>query len=152
MQPANTGNPFANTRFATGSTTTALSNGGVGIAPQRTYTGSNPFAVSETTSKLFEQASAPKAQQPIQRQPTAGGLENLPTIPVFPETQQQAVKTTYWNNAQASLHQNSTGYNQFLPSQPQNQFGYQGTGVQPVQQQPIQQQPTYLAYNGPSLI
>ncbi|RLV85763.1 hypothetical protein JA9_002036 [Meyerozyma sp. JA9] len=152
MQPANTGNPFANTRFATGSTTTALSNGGVGIAPQRTYTGSNPFAVSETTSKLFEQASAPKAQQPIQRQPTAGGLENLPTIPVFPETQQQAVKTTYWNNAQASLHQNSTGYNQFSPSQPQNQFGYQGTGVQPVQQQPIQQQPTYSAYNGPSLI
>ena len=146
MQPANTGNPFANTRFATGSTTTALSNGGVGIAPQRTYTGSNPFAVSETTSKLFDQASTPKVQ-PIQHQPTAGGLENLPTIPVFPETQQQAIKTAYWNNAQASLHQNSTGYNQFLPNQPQSQFGYQGTGAQP-----IQQQPTYLAYNGPSLI
>lgn len=124
IQPQNT-NPFGNTRFASGSSTTALSfNKNTTQPVAATSTGNNPFKVSQTTTNLFNNASAQPAQQPIKAQPTAGGLERLPTIPVFPETQQNYQKEMYVNNARNGLQQQTTGFQQATGFQPQ------GTGFQ----------------------
>jgi len=68
----------------------------------------------------------------LKPQATAGGLEHLPTIPVFPETQQEAQRQFYFQNAQTGL------YNQAFQPQQQQQ-----------QQQQVQQ---YNYHDGPSLI
>ncbi|KAK6456688.1 ANTH domain-containing protein [Scheffersomyces xylosifermentans] len=178
LEPNHTSsNPFANTRFASNTTTTALSfnnsptaNGATSIP--LTSTGSNPFKISQTSTDLFNKASSQQNAQPqqIKPQPTAGGLELLPTIPVFPETQQETQRQYYLNNARTVIEQ-QTG------SQPQYQqqfLSQQQTQQQPVQnqfqQQPFQQQftqqfspqftqfpqqaqqQTNNAYQGPNLI
>lgn len=160
-------NPFANSRFTQGSNTTALSfNHGVqAIAP--TSTGSNPFKVSQTTTNVFNNAQS-QQQQPLKPQATAGGLENLPTVAVFPQTQQEQQRNAFLQGARTGLQQQATsGYNQQFQQQPSgyNQQFVQATGgqqtmfspqqqfpqqfTQPAQQQFIQQ-PGH--YDGPSLI
>lgn len=162
-------NPFANTRFALGSNTTALTfnNGGSQQKQEplkASSTGSNPFKVSETTTNLFNQAEANNQnQKPQQLRPqvTAGGLENLPTVSVFPQTQQEQQKQQYLNNAQVSLHQNMTSNNSFQQYQPQQPMQPQLTQQFPQHMQPQQTQPfnqngqpvfTNNTYDGPSLI
>ncbi|KAL6452053.1 SPBC19F8.03c ENTH domain-containing protein C19F8.03c [Candida maltosa Xu316] len=143
LQPQST-NPFANTRFASSSHTTAFTvDNGSSQQPQKpiqaTATGNNPFKVSQTTSQLFDEYSKNQQQSSqLKPQPTAGGLEHVPTIPVFPETQRAAQQDYYFQNAQTGL------YAQAFPQQ-QTQFA---TGIH--QQMPIQQQ--YTNYDGPSLI
>lgn len=152
-------NPFANTRFALGSNTTALSFNNASSSQQKqeplkaSSTGSNPFKVSETTTNLFNNVeSNNQKQQALRPQVTAGGLEHLPTISVFPQTQQEQQKQQYLNNAQMGLHQQMTGsnpqYQQQAPSQMQQpQMQPQSTqqylqGQQPFNQQfPQQMQP-----------
>ncbi|WEJ94094.1 hypothetical protein PSN45_001573 [Yamadazyma tenuis] len=162
-----TANPFANSRFSGESNTTALTFGGSQQKQEpirATATGSNPFKVSETTSSLFKQAENQHNQPaPLRPQATAGGLENLPSIPVFPETQREQQKQQTLNNAQMSLHaaaqQQQAGFQQqFQPQFTQQftqQFPQQGSfpGQSMQQAQPIQQS-VYAnnTYNGPSLI
>ncbi|KAK6881327.1 ENTH domain-containing protein C19F8.03c [Candida tropicalis] len=141
LQPQST-NPFANTRFAANSHTSAFTfDNGASQQQQQIQansTGSNPFKVSQTTSKLFEDYSKnQQGQQVLKPQPTAGGLEQIPTIPVFPETQQEAQRQFYFQNAQTGLYAQA-----FHQQQPQQQ--------QPQQQQFVQ--PQYTNYDGPSLI
>ncbi|KAG7697218.1 hypothetical protein KL951_002580 [Ogataea haglerorum] len=119
------------------------------FALKRTSSSNNPFAKLEATdtgTNPFRSASV--SAQPLRSQPTAGGLENLPTVPVFPETkqefsQQQAHQQAVLQLRQAAaqhkaqmtgMNQQQTGYNPFA----QNQTGYNpfGGGV----------------YNGPNLI
>lgn len=153
-------NPFANSRFTEGSNTTALSfasgsNGVQAIAP--TSTGSNPFKVSQTTSNLFNSAQAQSQQQTLKPQATAGGLENLPTIAVFPQTQQEQQRNMYLQGARTGLQQQATsGFNQQFVQQhtmfsPQQQYPQQ-FGQQPIQQQQTFGQPVQQHYEGPSLI
>lgn len=133
-------NPFANTRFASASHTTAftMDNGSIQQQQQQpqkiqaSATGNNPFKVSQTTLQLFDNYAHNQQQHPHQQlkpQATAGGLEHLPTIPVFPETQQEAQKQFYFQNAQTGLYSQA-----FLSQQ---------------QQQQVQQ---YNNHDGPSLI
>ena len=141
LQPQST-NPFANTRFAANSHTSAFTfDNGASQQQQQIQansTGSNPFKVSQTTLKLFEDYSKnQQGQQVLKPQPTAGGLEQIPTIPVFPETQQEAQRQFYFQNAQTGLYAQA-----FHQQQPQQQ--------QPQQQQFVQ--PQYTNYDGPSLI
>lgn len=147
IQPQNT-NPFGNTGFSSGNSTTAFSfNKNTHQPVAATSTGNNPFKVSQTTTNLFNNASGQPAQQPIKAQPTAGGLERLPTIPVFPETQENYQKEMYLNNARNGLQQQATGFqqqgtgfqqqNNHFPQS--NGFQQQFTGV-PQQQTPFQQQ------------
>ncbi|KAG7881053.1 hypothetical protein KL905_002081 [Ogataea polymorpha] len=119
------------------------------FALERSSSSNNPFAKLEaagTGTNPFRSGSV--SALPVQRQPTAGGLENLPTVPVFPETkqessQQQAHQQAVFQLQQAAaqhkaqmtgMSQQQTGYNPFA----QNQTGYNpfGSGV----------------YNGPNLI
>ena len=165
-QPGQTSaNPFANTRFASSTTTALSANNGSPAPILASVTGSNPFKVSETTTSLFNNvASQPHQVQALKSQPTAGGLENLPTIAVFPSTQQEAQKQYFLNNAQTGLQQQATAFQQ----QPfQQQQTYQNTSM-PFQQQQTQQfQPQFTQqlqyqqqqpqgfvnqYDGPSLI
>ena len=141
-------NPFANTRFASTSHTTAFTLDNGSIQPQQQQqqqnqnqkiqanaTGNNPFKVSQTTLQLFDNYALTQQQnqhQQLKPQATAGGLEHLPTIPVFPETQQEAQRQFYFQNAQTGL------YNQAFQPQQQQQ-----------QQQQVQQ---YNYHDGPSLI
>lgn len=102
-------NPFGGTRFGNPNTTAYTFN--KPEASQRvsvTATGSNPFKVSDLTAKMFESASK-KGPLPIKAQPTAGGLENLPTIPVFPQTQQDNIRQSYINQAKFNLVSQATG-------------------------------------------
>lgn len=164
LNSMNTGsNPFFNTRFSQNSSTTPLSF--ANDKPQQvtsTATGSNPFKVSETTTNLFNNVSnGPQPQ--LKPQPTAGGLENLPTVPVFPDTQQESQKQYYLNNARMELQQQMTNNQQF-PQQPSQQQPQQQQWNQPHQFQQMQpqytqnyQQPQQASmynntYEGPSLI
>lgn len=157
LHSTNTGsNPFFNTRFSQNSSTTPLSF--VNDKPQQvtsTSTGSNPFKVSETTSSLFNNVSN-QPQPQLKPQPTAGGLENLPTIPVFPDTQQESQKQFYLNNARMELQQQMTNNQQF-PQQQQQQWNQppQFQQMQPQHTQNYPQPPQtsmYNNYEGPSLI
>ena len=91
-------NPFANTRFASTSHTTAFtlimdqfnhnSSNNNNQKIQANATGNNPFKVSQTTLQLFDNYALTQQQnqhQQLKPQATAGGLEHLPTIPVFPD-------------------------------------------------------------------
>lgn len=130
----NPSNPFGNTRFANNQTTAFSFQ----QTPQRvsvTATGSNPFMVSQTTTNVFDSAAQQK-QPALKAQPTAGGLENLPTVPVFPQTQQEQVRNAYIDNARMNLNQQATGQLQ------QHQL----------MQQQQQQWQLQQIYNGPSLI
>ena len=164
LNSMNTGsNPFFNTRFSQNSSTTPLSF--ANDKPQQvtsTATGSNPFKVSETTTNLFNNVSnGPQPQ--LKPQPTAGGLENLPTVPVFPDTQQESQKQYFLNNARMELQQ-QVANNQQFPQQPSQQQPQQQQWNQPHQFQQMQpqytqnyQQPQQASmynnnYEGPSLI
>lgn len=136
LQPSATGsaNPFANSRFASGSGTTALSfnhtSNGQSNEPQplkSSSTGSNPFKVSESTSNLFNKANDGSKAQQLRPQATAGGLENMSTIAVFPETQQEQQRQNYLNNAKASIQPQSTQQFQQMPQQMTNSFQPQMT-------------------------
>ncbi|EGW30709.1 uncharacterized protein SPAPADRAFT_142685 [Spathaspora passalidarum NRRL Y-27907] len=154
LQPQST-NPFGNTRFASGSGTTAFTNGSQTQQQsplKASSTGSNPFKVSSTTQNLFDNASTQQQQpQQIKPQATAGGLELLPTIPVFPETQKEAQKQQYMQNAftgiQAQMQQQQQqGFPQQVFPQQQQAFPQQGFPQQ------FGVQPQYTNYDGPSLI
>jgi hypothetical protein len=71
-------------------------------APLQPVALGNPFKVSLTTADLF---SRQQPQQPLQQQPTAGGLERLPTVPVFPQTQTAAARQQALNGAAMQLQQ-----------------------------------------------
>ena len=128
-------NPFSNSRFSSNSTTTpfttqeeqesqaqrqreSLSK----IAPS--HTGTNPFRLETSTTGTQYHAQGLPPVQELQPQPTAGGLENLPTIPVFPETQrhnyQQQLQQQAAQNLQNQVMQNNIA---------QNPFSQQATGV-----------------------
>lgn len=146
-------NPFGNTRFANANTTAySFQKDQTPEKVSVTATGSNPFNVSLTTTSVFNSAAQKQTQQsPLKPQVTAGGLENLPTIPVFPQTQQEQVRNAYLDQAKFNLQQQATG--QMQHQWPQQQFNQQFN--QPFQQQEYgQQQPQlqYSLYNGPSLI
>ncbi|VEU21334.1 DEKNAAE102326 [Brettanomyces naardenensis] len=147
-------NPFAQTRFSSTSGTTALSfqpnRPRQQSLPQltRSQTGSNPFA--SAAPAIVQQ---PPAQQ-FKRQATAGGLENLPTIPIFPETKKEAINQERQFQAAQELQQQKT--ENYLHQQQQvaanNPFAQpQSTAVglslgnpiapQPLQQPQLQQQP-----------
>ncbi|GME80466.1 unnamed protein product [Ambrosiozyma monospora] len=111
IAPQATNNPFSNTRFGAGSTTTALSfeqnNSSQPKPLESTLTGTNPFTSAQPT--LAQQQASKQQQQmgngALISQPTAGGLENLPTVPVFPETIQQQHQSQLLQNAGAQLQQ-----------------------------------------------
>ncbi|CAK7902965.1 clathrin coat assembly protein AP180B [[Candida] anglica] len=145
LQPASTGsaNPFANTRFSSNSGTTSFTfnQPSTQQAPSLASNSTgNPFKVSQTTTNLFNNvaASGTQQQQPLKTQPTAGGLENLPTVSVFPETQEATRQQTLLNNARMSLQPQQT-YGQQQAWQPQQ---FQGQAAWPSQQfqSPQQQQ------------
>lgn len=124
----NASNPFENTRFANKNTTALSFQRTSSVEPiQASATGRNPFQVSQTTSNVFNQAEN-KPQQTLRPQATAGGLENLPHIAVFPQTQQEQVRNAYLQQAQQNLMSQSNW------------------------QQQQQQLAHHMAYNGPSLI
>lgn len=165
----NSTNPFGNTRFSNSQTTPYSFSQDRNKRVSVTATGSNPFKVSQTTTSVFDHAEQNKSQQALQKQPTAGGLELLPTIAAFPETQQEQVRNTYILNAQNNLTLQATGQQfgnqqftgqtqqfqqphlQHQPQHVQNRFFQQQLQQQQTQQQPqqIQQQ---AFYNEPSLI
>ncbi|GME97524.1 unnamed protein product [[Candida] boidinii] len=135
-------NPFTNTRFATGSNTTPLTfnhtsniNGSSSESKRltSTITGTNPFASADTTipqSQLQQQHTLQQQpHQTLKPQATAGGLENLPTIPVFPETKRELAESQAKMNAAFQLQQEK---NLLQQRQLQQQMLQQ-------QQQPIQQ-------------
>lgn len=147
-------NPFGATRFSNNGTTAYT------FAHQNrekldvTATGSNPFKVLQTTRNVFN-SYKPAAQPNFKPQPTAGGLENLPTIPVFPQTQQAQMHNAYVAITNANLVNQATGQ---MRLQYQQQLQQQQLQQQQLQQQQLQQQlqqqhqPLYGTYNGPSLI
>lgn len=144
-------NPFGNTRFANSHTTALSFDKDAPSKVSVTATGSNPFQVSQTTTNVFNNAAAQQQQQQQQQpvlkpQPTAGGLERLPTIPVFPQTQQEQARNGFLENAWMNLHNQTT-------SQQQQQQLQQQQQQQQFQQYPQQYPQQYQhVYNGPSLI
>lgn len=163
----NSTNPFGNTRFGNEKTTPYSFSQDREQRVSVTATGSNPFMVSQSTKSVFDNAERNQnTQQPLKSQPTAGGLENLPTMAVFPETQQQQTRNAYLDNARNNLVQQATGgfqqnpQQQFQPqltqqpTQFQNQFQPQFTQqpqMQPQFTQPHQGNPNQF-YSEPSLI
>lgn len=145
----NPSNPFGNTRFANSSTTAYSFQ--KDLTPEKvsvTATGNNPFNVSQSTTNVFNSAVQKQAQQtPLKPQATAGGLENLPTIPVFPQTQQEQMRNAYLDQAKFNLQQQATGHQQ--QQWGQQQWPQQQQAPQQVYQQTQLQ---YSLYNGPSLI
>lgn len=147
----NSTNPFGNTRFANSGTTPYSFFQDRDKRVSVTATGSNPFKVSQTTTSVFDNAER-QQPQPLQRQPTAGGLEHLPTIAAFPETQQEQLRNSYIQSAQTNLTAQATGQTQQFqqahlqhqPQHAQNRFLQQQFQQQPQQQQAF--------YNEPSLI
>lgn len=135
-------NPFLKTRFSSGANVTSLSANNAPSAPlAASNTGGNPFALSQATSNLFDKLENQSSQ--LKPQPTAGGLENLRTNPVFPETQEQAQKQYFQDNAQANLQR------QMTQSYPQTQqWGNPPDGTF---QNNFQPQSAFV-YEGPSLI
>lgn len=143
-------NPFLNSRFAASSHTTALTNGSnqqSQNAVAHNATGGNPFRVSQATNELFNRVTSTPTTQALQKQPTAGGLENLPTVSVFPETQRDSGKQYFYNNAQMNLQQQVTSNLQAQATlQNQSQYNPFVQYLQP------QQGAAYSSYDGPSLI
>ncbi|GMG55876.1 unnamed protein product [Ambrosiozyma monospora] len=145
IAPQATNNPFSNTRFGAGSTTTALSfdqnNTSQPKPLQSTITGTNPFTSAQPT--LAQQQASKQQQQmgngALVSQPTAGGLENLPTVPVFPETIQQQQQSQLLQNAGAQLQQ-AKMVNSLTGGG--NPFGQANGFSQQQQQQILQQQQT----------
>ncbi|KAK6465855.1 ANTH domain-containing protein [Scheffersomyces coipomensis] len=147
LQPQST-NPFAQSRFASSSHTTAFTfnNNENNEKPkpiQASATGNNPFKLSQTTTNLFNSADASAKQraatQPqLKPQATAGGLEHIPTIAVFPETQRDQQKEYFLNNARVGIQQQMTS--QFQP-QVQPQYTSQQVYQRPAQSPPVQGQP-----------
>ncbi|GMM43902.1 Yap1801 protein [Pichia kluyveri] len=125
-------NPFSNSRFSTTSTTTAFtnqkdqeSNFNRNSFIKPTYTGTNPFRLETgVNNNNINSNSTLSTVNEIRPQVTAGGLERLPTIPVFPETQQQMYKESLQQQAKNNLNQgviNTTIAN--------NPFSQQVTGM-----------------------
>lgn len=138
-------NPFASTRFSHNGTTAFTIPENKLESPTSNPTGGNPFKVSLSTTELFNRASNKQPQQ-LMRQPTAGGLETLPTVPVFPQTQDEAQKQAYFNNARLELQQQVTG-------NPSAQYSNQGQLWYSINHPQVQQASTTGGfYDGPSLI
>ncbi|QBM85434.1 ANTH domain-containing protein [Metschnikowia aff. pulcherrima] len=151
-------NPFGSTRFAKNHTTAfTFDNEPITEKIDPSITGTNPFKVSEATTHAFNSATERHNPQMIKAQPTAGGLENLPTISVFPETRQEQIQNFHLQNARANLLDQATvspqsfGQQSFQPMLQHSQWQQ----MQPSQQQwqPTQQwQQPAPHYNEPSLI
>lgn len=132
-------NPFAQTRFASDSSTTAISFSNSPIeqpassqwkrASLNPFTSAAPAPTQERTSIV--------TQQPLKPQATAGGLENLPTIPIFPETKKAAEQQQRNAMAGQELQQQKTQ----LMFQQQQQLQQQQLQQQQLQQQQLQQLP-----------
>ncbi|ODQ80778.1 hypothetical protein BABINDRAFT_166362 [Babjeviella inositovora NRRL Y-12698] len=110
----------------------------LGMSPQ--VTGLNPFRLSSQApnSQVF-----PQQQQSLQPQFTAGGLERLPTVPVFPETQQAAILEQAQMKARHELEQSMLQQRQQQQmQQKQQQLQQQQANQQQYhqQQQMMQQQ------------
>ena len=151
-------NPFGGTRFANSHTSAfTFSNESIPEKIEPSVTGSNPFSVSDTTTRVFDSSTQRQKPQLIKAQPTAGGLENLPTMSVFPETQQEQIRNYYLQTAKTNLTNQATG-NLQLSGQQQTPQSNQWQNMQQIQtgqqqwQQPIQLQQPSGYYNGPSLI
>ena len=96
VMPTGSNNPFSSNNLSTitsSSTNNPISSQMGTLKAQPT--GHNPFS-----------APAQTQQQALMPQPTFGGLENLPTVPVFPDTQRDRSNQMALNNAQAQLNQN----------------------------------------------
>lgn len=173
MAPSATGNkisvdstnPFGGTRFANSHTTAfTFNNATIHEKIDPSATGSNPFKVSDATTRAFNSASEHQKPQAIKAQPTAGGLEHLPTVPVFPETQQEQTRNYHLQNARTNLINQATGNFQQPVQQPfqQMQQPNQWQQMQPTQQQQWQSTPQWqpgmqmqqppTQYHEPSLI
>ncbi|CCE72568.1 Piso0_000152 [Millerozyma farinosa CBS 7064] len=138
-------NPFTSTRFSQNGTTafTIPENKVENLTSNST--GGNPFKVSSSTTELFNRTGNKQPQQ-LMRQPTAGGLETLPTVPIFPQTQDEAQRQAYLNNARLELQQQTTG-------NPNAQYLNQGQSWYNTHQPQAQQATTTGGfYDGPSLI
>ncbi|CCE73131.1 Piso0_000152 [Millerozyma farinosa CBS 7064] len=138
-------NPFTSTRFSQNGTTafTIPENKVENLSSNST--GGNPFKVSSSTTELFNRTGNRQPQQ-LMRQPTAGGLETLPTVPIFPQTQDEAQRQAYLNNARLELQQQTTG-------NPNAQYLNQGQSWYSANQPQVQQATnTGGFYDGPSLI
>lgn len=147
-------NPFGGTRFSNANTTAFTFQ--LESNPEKalvTATGNNPFKVSDHTTNVFNGAYQKPETQPLKLQPTAGGLESLPTLAVFPETQREQIRNTQIANAQQNLAMQATGhYQQQFAGQMQFQQPQMSQGQYPNQHmsQPMSQ--AAGVYNGPSLI
>lgn len=89
-------------------------------------TGTNPFRLETnmTASPSHNTTGGLATVSEIKAQPTAGGLERLPTVPVFPETQREAYQQQLQRQAGAELSQ------QVLQKQiTSNPFSQQATGL-----------------------
>ncbi|GMM36134.1 Yap1801 protein [Saccharomycopsis crataegensis] len=96
VMPTGSNNPFSSNNLSaiTSSSTNNPISSQMGTLKAQP-TGHNPFS-----------APAQTQQQALMPQPTFGGLENLPTVPVFPDTQRDLSNQMALNNAQAQLNQN----------------------------------------------
>lgn len=104
LQPQNTlGSSFGGAGLKRHNTNPFLN--GRALAPQST--GNNPFKASTTATLLVNNHYTLAANQPIVLQPTAGGLERLQTIPVFPETQREAHLQMGLSSAHSGILQQS---------------------------------------------
>lgn len=162
-------NPFSNSRFSSGSNTSAftsnedtLQQSPIMGSLKPSNTGTNPFRL-ETNIQPSQSLTTVSEFKP---QVTAGGLERLPTIPVFPETKRELYQQDLQFNAGVALSngvlQQQVANNPFTaqatglvqqaqmqqPQQQQQQQTYQYGHVQ----QPLQQQMYSNVYNGPNLL
>lgn len=134
-------NPFDNSRFSSTSTTTPLTtqadqelqrmlqneaHTGGSNAVRAVATGTNPFRLEthSTASPSHSSNGGLATVSELKMQPTAGGLERLPTVPVFPETQRDAYQQQLQRQAGIELSQ------QVLQKQmTSNPFSQQATGM-----------------------
>lgn len=94
-------NPFSNTNIvmspvSINSDISSFSTSAINAASHNPAGSMNPFA----SPQLRVEVQQP---QSLKMQPTFGGLENLPTVPAFPETQKQHQHDMMLKNAQVQL-------------------------------------------------
>lgn len=138
-------NPFASTRFSNGSGTTAFSFSSNKPSIKQ------PGMVDRSSTNPFASAAPAQVQaqttQQIKPQATAGGLENLPTIPIFPETKKAALEQQQMQQQQMQMQQ-QIQQQQFQQLQQQQQQQQQmPIQAQQFQQVPLQQPVSTASYN-----
>ncbi|KAF6010325.1 hypothetical protein HII13_003099 [Brettanomyces bruxellensis] len=137
-------NPFTQTRFAANSGITTISFNTPSSRQQPSSewkrASSNPFSSASPASA--QNQSSVVTQYQLKPQPTAGGLENLPTIPIFPETKKVADQQRKEAIASQELQQQKTQnlLQQQQLQQQQQQLQLQQQLQQQQQQLQLQQQ------------